>query len=493
MRAIYPMALVVNGTKRILTGLVVAGAVMFLPHEALAKQGGTSILHFNFMSAMTNTGVDASGTVNGKQNSQGNASSQQLKISLANLDPNTAYQLVAYIGNDTNSTSVTNITMDLKGAFKVTYLKKGQGNTSAGKQSLPDALNPLRNVRELDIVNGTAQTVLQTDLTDPDKLQYLVKRPMDSTGSISNAVGSIQIKATTTSTQFRLMASGLTPTTDYVLTINGNAAQTNSSDGAGKLKLTALPQGAPDALDIHSVGLTDITGNLVLTAGGGSGGAGIPTEGQVAVALRSASTFAVMATASISGAGNHITGDVGLNPGSSQGIDPSEITGNIYLAGNPVVIAAQADLLAAYNDAVSRSVNAQTLQGNLGGLTKYPGLYVNSSSVMISGTGPLGILTLDAQGDANAVFIFKMASTLTTDPATSIVLSGGAQAKNVYWQVGSSATLGTTTIFKGNILAFVTITVNNGAVVEGRLFAGSGGDASGAVTVQSSTIAVPAP
>jgi hypothetical protein len=86
-----------------------------------------------------------------------------------------------------------------------------------------------------------------------------------------------------------------------------------------------------------------------------------------------------------------------------------------------------------------------------------------------------------------------MGSTLTTDPGTSIVLSGGAQAKNVYWQVGSSATLNTTTIFKGNILAFVTITVNSGSSVEGRLFAGSGGDASGAVTVQSSTITVPAP
>ena len=69
----------------------------------------------------------------------------------------------------------------------------------------------------------------------------------------------------------------------------------------------------------------------------------------------------------------------------------------------------------------------------------------------------------------------------------------GAQAKNIYWQVGGSATLGTTSIFKGNILAFVTITVNSGATVDGRLFAGAGGNASGAVTVQSSTVTVPAP
>jgi hypothetical protein len=181
-----------------------------------------------------------------------------------------------------------------------------------------------------------------------------------------------------------------------------------------------------------------------------------------------------------------------LHPGSAQGIPPSEINGTIHV-NDQAVIDAQTDLLAAYNEALSRSVNAQTLEGNLGGRTKTPGLYVNGSSTGISGTGANAVLTLDAQGDANAVFIFKMASTLITGPGTSIVLSGGAQAKNVYWQVGSSATLGTTSIFKGNILAFVTITVNNGAAVEGRLFAGSGGDASGAVTVQSSTITVPAP
>jgi hypothetical protein len=240
-----------------------------------------------------------------------------------------------------------------------------------------------------------------------------------------------------------------------------------------------------------TTGARDLAGNALATDFVWSFSTGTQAN-QASINLGAASTFAIMATAAISGGGNQINGDVGLHPGSAQGIDPSEINGTIHV-NDQAIIDAQADLLAAYNDAVSRSVNAQTLEGNLGGLTKAPGLYVNSSSVMISGTGPLAILTLDAQGDANAVFIFKMGSTLTTDPGTSIVLSGGAQAKNVYWQVGSSATINTTTIFKGNILAQVTITVDNGAVVEGRLFAGSGGDASGAVTVQSSTITVPAP
>ena len=209
------------------------------------------------------------------------------------------------------------------------------------------------------------------------------------------------------------------------------------------------------------------------------------------IPLGAASTFAIMATSAISGSGNNITGDVGLHPGTSQGIPVSEIHGTIHV-NDSAVLDAETSLLAAFNDAISRSTNAQTLQGNLGGLTKTPGLYVNGSSSGISGSGANAILTLDAQGDANAVFIFKMSSTFVMDPGTSIVLSGSAQAKNVYFWVGSSATLNTTTIFKGNILAAVTITVNNGANIEGRLFAGSGGG-EGAVTVQGSTITVPAP
>jgi hypothetical protein len=241
-----------------------------------------------------------------------------------------------------------------------------------------------------------------------------------------------------------------------------------------------------------TTGATDLAGNALASdfVWSFTTGAQIETN-LMSINLGSASTFAIMATAAISGGGDQINGDVGLSPGSAQGIPPSEINGVIHV-DDLAIKDAQAALSAAYDEAVSRSVNAQTLQGNLGGLTKTPGLYVNSSSVEISGTGANAILTLDAQGDANAVFIFKMASTLTMGTGTSIVLSGGAQAKNVYWQVGSSATLGTTSIFKGNILAAVTITVNNGAAVEGRLFAGShsGG---GSVTVQSSTITVPAP
>src|SRR5205807_2016485 len=111
-------------------------------------------------------------------------------------------------------------------------------------------------------------------------------------------------------------------------------------------------------------------------------------------------------------------------------------------------------------------------------------LYKSTSSLEISS----GDLTLDAQGDANAVFIFQMASTLTTTSARQVILSGGAKAANVFWQVGSSATLGTGSVFKGNILALASITVTTGATVEGRLLARTA-----AVTLDSNVVGLAIP
>ncbi|HEY5910659.1 MAG TPA: Ig-like domain-containing protein, partial [Verrucomicrobiae bacterium] len=207
---------------------------------------------------------------------------------------------------------------------------------------------------------------------------------------------------------------------------------------------------------------------------------------QAPVPLGSVTTFGVLAgsTATSTGA-TTVNGDLGLSPGTAvTGFPPGLVTGTTHL-GDPVAAQAQLDLTVAYNDAAGRTVGAIGVAGNLGGQTLTPGLYTSTSSLEISS----GDLTLDAQGDANAVFIFQMASTLTTTSGRQVILSGGAQAANIFWQVGSSATLGTASVFKGNILALVSITVTTGAAVEGRLLARTG-----AVTLDSNIagLAIPA-
>jgi len=207
--------------------------------------------------------------------------------------------------------------------------------------------------------------------------------------------------------------------------------------------------------------------------------------GQASVALGSASTFAVLAASTVTSIGNTtINGDLGLSPGTAvTGFAPGIVNGTIHVA-DAAAAQAQADLTTAYNDAAGRTVGAITLAGNLGGQTLTPGLYKSTSSLEISS----GDLTLDAQGDANAVFIFQMASTLTTTVSRQVILSGGAKAANIFWQVGSSATLGTSSVFKGNILAQASITVTTGAAVEGRLLARTA-----AVTLDTNIIGLPIP
>jgi len=165
------------------------------------------------------------------------------------------------------------------------------------------------------------------------------------------------------------------------------------------------------------------------------------------------------------------------------GFPPGMVTGATH-AGDATAAQAQIDLTTAFNDAAGRSVGAVTVAGDLGGQTLTPGLYTSTSSLAISSAD----LTLDAQGDANAVFIFQMASTLTTTAGRQVILSGGAQAGNIFWQVGSSATLGTTSVFEGTILADQSITLNTGATLDGRALARIA-----EVALATNTITKPAP
>ncbi len=199
------------------------------------------------------------------------------------------------------------------------------------------------------------------------------------------------------------------------------------------------------------------------------------------VALAGASNLAVLAGSGVTSTGaTTITGDLGLSPGSSVGGFPPGILNGTLHINNAIANQAKLDLTAAYNDAAGRtSTDIVTLSGNIGGLTLTPGLYKSTSSLAISS----GDLTFDAKGNANAVFIIQIASTLTTTSGRKVILSGGALASNIFWQVGSSATFGTTSVFKGTVMAMQSITLNTGATLDGRALARTG-----AVTMAGNTI-----
>lgn len=200
---------------------------------------------------------------------------------------------------------------------------------------------------------------------------------------------------------------------------------------------------------------------------------------QGSINLGSATTFGVLAGSTVTNGGpTSINGDLGVSPGTAVvGFPPGTLTGAIH-AGDAVAAKAKSDLLQGQLDAAGR-LGATALAGDLSGLTIYPGLYKNSSSVMVSS----GNVTFDAQGDPNAVFIMQMGTTLTTGTGTGMVLAGGAQASNIYWSVGSSATLGVNSSFMGVILSQASITANTGCTIHGVLLTNTGG-----VTMESNTI-----
>ncbi len=209
-----------------------------------------------------------------------------------------------------------------------------------------------------------------------------------------------------------------------------------------------------------------------------------PGGGPAPSALGTASTFVILggSTVTNTGATTTIVGDVGVSPGSSiTGIPAGQPTGGTIHVNDAAAAAAQADLTIAYNDLAGRARNATMTGINLGGRTFQPGVYFWASSAQLTGN-----VTLDAQGDPNAVFIFQIGSTLTTATNAQVNLIGSAAANNVYWQVGSSATLGTGTQFRGNIVALSSITLVSGTSLSGRALARNG-----AVTMDANAVALP--
>lgn len=223
------------------------------------------------------------------------------------------------------------------------------------------------------------------------------------------------------------------------------------------------------------------------------------SQATTALSLATAGEYAILAGGTITNvAASQISGDVG----STHSADPSlrltcaQVHGTIY-AGDAVdplacgrsgdiigQVVAQTDLARAYEDAETRSQAAVALAGDIGGQTLSPGLYKTDQSLEIS----CADLVLDAHGDASAVWVFQVSGTLRSAPARQVILRGGAQAANIYWQVGNSVTLAEDTDFKGSILAHDSITLLAGARLEGRALARTG-----TVSLSANTISRPVP
>jgi hypothetical protein len=211
--------------------------------------------------------------------------------------------------------------------------------------------------------------------------------------------------------------------------------------------------------------------------------AGLQAPADAQALLGTAQSFAVLGGSTVTNTGpSIISGNLGVSPGSAvTGFPPGIVINGTIHAADAVALQAQSDVTTAYNALAGMACNVDLTGQDLGGLTLTPGVYCFSSSAQLTGE-----LTLDAQGNPNALFVFQIGSTLTTASNSSVRLINGARACNVFWQVGSSATLGTATLFAGNILALASITLNTGAsIVFGRALARTG-----AVTLDNNVISI---
>jgi hypothetical protein len=339
----------------------------------------------------------------------------------------------------------------------------------------PDAAGPDAATDVADAGNPDASDSDAADTTPPVVISTNPANGMAgvSIAEILTATFSKLMDPTTVNAATFTLEQGTTPVLGVVSVIGAIATFVPTSDLALNTTYTAaITTGAKDLAGIPIA--SPYTWSFTTSA-----------CSQAPVALASAASFVVLAGSTVTSTGpTSILGDLGVSPGTAiTGFPPGTIVGAEH-AGDPTAAQGVADLTTAYNNTAGRTLCAITVAGNLGGQTLTPGLYKSTSSLAVSA----GDLTLDAQGDPDGVFIFQMASTLTTTPGRQVILSGAAKSTNVFWQVGTSATLGTTTAFQGTIMASQAITLGTGATLNGRALA-----MIAAVALDSNTIVKPAP
>ncbi len=312
----------------------------------------------------------------------------------------------------------------------------------------------------------------------------LIPPTVTSTDPANNATG-VALNKIITATFSEAMDQSTISTATVTVTGLGGASVTGTvSYAAGANTVTFTPASALAANTTYTgtirggaTGAKDLAGNALVSnyVWSFTTGAAPGPAGQAPVNLGTAARFAILSNSAITNIPTSaITGDVGISPGarsSITGLTLPEVTGTIFAADDAVpvpamIIQAKTDAQAAYLDAVAASRGTPTpVSGNVNGLTLVPGLYQSGTSIEIS---PGGFLYLDGQGDVNAVFVIRSATSITTEATSEVVLTNGAQAKNVYWSAGSTATLGTNSKFKGTIIASTSISLLTGARLDGR-------------------------
>ena len=371
-------------------------------------------------------------------------------------------------------------------ANSTTYTATVIGGASGAKDL---AGNPLGSNYVWTFATGAAANTTPPTITSttPANLATAVAINASVNANFSEAMG----QATISTASFTLTGPGTTPVAGTVSYAGTMATFTPTSSLLGSTTYTATIVGGNN-------GAKDLAGNALAsgsTPNPWTFTTGATVAGPTGVNLRSLSTFVAVAGAGLtnsnSGGMTTLNGNVGLSPtatclgdGSPCAATDPTINGTLY-ANDPGGIAAQAktDLVAAYVDAQGRPPG--TTVNDITGMVLAPGVYTSGSTMSIA-VG--GTVTLDANGDANAVWIFQIGSSLTVNNSAQVLLINGAKAGNVFWAAFASSTLGSNVSFKGNVLAGASNSVGTGSVVEGRLLC-----TTGQITLLSNTISLPTP
>jgi hypothetical protein len=250
--------------KKITKSILFIGVATLTATTLYAKSSNkqaTEVVHFSTKVAFTNDGVEpsASGTAQATQATQGNADHESLSVTLKGLTPSTTYSLTAITTSNSTPTDLNDFTTDSKGGAKLTF----QNNAKGKNLAFPDGVLPLTGLSELDVVNSSSQAVLTASRDEVSSVKYMVKKPMDDTAGNGES-GTVTLTASSKSAKFGLTAAGLSPSTDYVVVIDGTAVSTNTSTSKGALKVSASPSPS-EVLNASNISLQDTSGNTILS------------------------------------------------------------------------------------------------------------------------------------------------------------------------------------------------------------------------------------